>query len=204
MNNSLFGTALILAGGLSSRMGFDKRLIKIDGVSMINHAICELSEHFKEIIVADNTFGYEFHGDCRVIHVKDIIQNGGPLSGVHCGLSKASSEFVYIIACDMPNINMEYIFYMENLIKGLSTGVSACVTRYGDWIEPFNSFYSKNLIEMLEKAILSGRRQIYKLLEKTDCVYIDEAKARIYSEDWSMFENLNTREELGFFRNRVL
>lgn len=204
MNDSSFGTALILAGGLSSRMGFDKRFIKIEGVSMVEYAIHELSKHFNEIIVADNTVGYELYGECKIIHVKDILPNCGPLSGVHCGLINASSDFVYVIACDMPKINMEYIFYMEKSIKDLSTVISACVTRFGDWIEPFNSFYSKNLISFLEKSVLSGQRQIYRLLEKTDCLYIDEAKARIYSEDWSMFENLNTREELVFFKNRVL
>ena len=187
-----FGTAVILAGGKSTRMGFDKQLLRINERRLIDNLRKRLSTLFNEIIVVTNKSEYYLGATDKI--TKDIIVGKGPLSGIHAGLKSASSRYVYFVACDMPNINLDYIEYMKDELKSLD--VKACITRYGEWIEPFNAFYSKNIIGDIEEHLSHNRRSVNSLLSKLPVHYIEEEKARQFSPNWDMFLNLNTKEEL--------
>lgn len=189
---SKFGTAIILAGGKSSRMGFDKQLLKINQRRLMDSMIHKLSEEFDEIIIVTNK--PEHYIGLGHMITGDIIENMGPLSGIHAGLTISSSEYALIVACDMPNVNMDYIRYMKENI-----GVDGCATRFGPWIEPFISFYSKNVIGNIEEYLKSMRRSMHDFLPTIDFNYIEESVARTFSPNWDMFLNLNTRDDLNNF-----
>ncbi len=106
-----FGTAIILAGGKSSRMGFDKQFLIINEKRVMEIVISKLRAEFKEIIIVTNK--PESYKNLADKVVSDIIKGKGPLSGLHAGLKHSSSKYSYFIACDMPNINIEYIRYMK-------------------------------------------------------------------------------------------
>ena len=190
-----FGTAVILAGGKSRRMGFDKQLIKINERRLMDNLINKLRHEFEQIIIVTNK--PEYYIGLSDMIVSDIIKGRGPLSGIHVGLKNASSQFVYFIACDMPNINLEYIRYVKEKLK--YADCKACVTRFGEWIEPFNSFYSKDMIRDIECYLMQNKRSIFKLLDKLDVNYIPESEARSFSPNWDMFLNLNTKEDLNYY-----
>jgi molybdopterin-guanine dinucleotide biosynthesis protein A len=101
----------------------------------------------------------------------------------------------YVVACDMPFINIEYVKYMMELIKEHDGEVDGVITRLGEWIEPFNAFYSKNLIGRIEKNIRKNNRQINLLLQDSNVLYVSEAKARVFSPKWEMFTNINTLKD---------
>ncbi|MCF6466087.1 molybdenum cofactor guanylyltransferase [Clostridium sp. Cult2] len=190
-----FGTAVILAGGKSTRMGFDKQFLRINERRLIDNLRRKLSKLFDEIIVVTNKSEYYLGFTDKI--TKDIIVGKGPLSGIHAGLSVASSQYVYFVACDMPNINLDYIEYMKGELKNLE--VKACITKYGEWIEPFNAFYSKDMIKDIEEHLLSNKKSVNSLLYKLTVYYIEEERAREFSSNWDMFLNLNTKDELNDF-----
>jgi len=194
-----FYTAVILAGGKSTRMVFDKKYIRISSRSLIEHQIKKLKNEFEEIIVVTNDSYFYVSDSCIVI--RDEIKGNGPLSGIHAGLKKATSENVYFLACDMPNTNLDYIHFMKEKIK--SRRCDACVTSFGKWIEPFNAFYSKNLIMHIEGYISEGKRSILPFLKEKNCIFIEEKKAREFSPDWNMFLNINTRRDLEMYINKI-
>lgn len=187
-----FGTAVILAGGKSTRMGFDKQFLMINNKRLIDNLSKKLRKIFDEIIVVTNKSEYYLGFSDKVI--EDIIVGKGPLSGIHAGLKSASSRYVYFLACDMPNINLDYIEYMK--YKLAEKNAMACITKYGNWIEPFNAFYSKEMVEYIEKHLMEDKRSVNSLLRKLPVCYIEEYDARRYSPNWNMFLNLNTKEEL--------
>lgn len=187
-----FGTAIILAGGKSSRMGFDKQFLKIKETRMMEIVIDKLGEEFKEIIIVTNK--PELYKDSRRKIVSDIIKYKGPLSGLHVGLKNSKSKYAYFIACDMPNINLPYIRYMKEIIK--KQAPDACVTKSSKFFETFNSFYSKDLYKTIEDHLNQDKRSLHSLLKSIDTFYISEKDARSYSPNWDMFLNLNTKEEL--------
>lgn len=189
---SCFGTAIILAGGKSTRMGFDKQFLKIDQRSLIDSLINKLKKEFNEIIIVTNKPEYYIGLSHKII--TDKIVGKGPLSGIHAGLLEASSKYSYVIACDMPNINMEYVRYMMKSMG--NDNLDGCVTIYGDSVEPLNSFYSKHLVEKIQINLENGKRSINSMLKSLNIKYIEEIDARTFSPNWDMFLNLNTREDL--------
>lgn len=193
----LFGSAIILAGGKSSRMGFDKQFIEINEKRLIEITAGKLGDTFDEIIIVTNR--PEMYKESLFRVTSDIIHGKGPLCGIHAGLAAAASEFVYVLACDMPYINIEYIKHMKGVIETrlqASEGADACITLKGEWIEPFNAFYRKSLVTKIEEHLESDKRAVFSLLKQLDTVYISELEARRFSPDWSMFFNMNTIEEL--------
>ena len=189
---AIIKTAVILAGGKSSRMGFDKQLLKIKERKLMDSLISKLKSEFSEIIIVTNKPEYYIGLGHKII--SDEITDKGPLSGIHVGLKSSSSEYAYFIACDMPNINLEYIRFMKEEIYNQK--VKGCVTQLGDWIEPFNSIYSKDMIHDIEGYLEKGKSSIFSLLEYLNVLYIEEKTARVYSPNWDMFLNLNTKEDL--------
>lgn len=187
-----FASAIILAGGQSSRMGFDKQFLKIDERRLMDSLINKLMGEFQEIIIVTNKPQYYIGLSHKI--TSDIIKNKGPLGGIHAGLKASSSQYAFVVACDMPNINMEYVRYMKESIK--NKDIDSCVTKFGDWIEPFSSFYSKNIIESIEDHIKDNKRSINSLLKRLNVHYIEEEVARKFSPNWDMFLNLNTKEDL--------
>ena len=187
-----FGTAIILAGGKSTRMGFDKQLIKIQERMLVETLIQKLRDEFQEIVIVTNK--PEYYIGLADIITGDVILGKGPLSGIHAGLLKASSEYSYVVACDMPSIEMDYVRYMKTRIG--TGGHKACVTRLGEWIEPFNAFYSKDLLDHIEEFLATGKRAIHRMLKDQEVDYVPEEEARRFSPEWNMFFNLNTREDM--------
>ena len=187
-----FGTCIILAGGKSSRMGFDKQFLKVDKRRLMYSIIERLEDEFVQIIIVTNKPEH-YIGLSHVI-TKDILKEKGPLGGMHAGLKKAKSKYSFVIACDMPNINLDYMRYMRG-----RTSKMGCTTRFGDWIEPFCSFYSKEIVEDIEEYLKTGKRSINHLLMNLQVNYIEEEKAREFSPNWDMFLNLNTQRDLNQF-----
>ncbi len=194
-------TAIILAGGKSSRMGFDKQFLKLRDKYIVEMITEKLEKVFNEIIIVTGKpeeymkYGYKL--------VEDEIKDFGPLAGIHVGLKSSSSIHNYIVACDMPFINIEYVNYMRSLINEHEGRVDGVITRLGEWIEPFNAFYSKSLLKRLEENIVKGNKQINILLQDSKVLYVSEAVAREFSPDWDMFTNVNTIKDYESLMKRV-
>lgn len=188
-----FGTAILLAGGKSSRMGFDKQQLKIKDTLLIEYIIKRLYTVFNDIIVVTNNPEYYDDLPCRT--VQDEIAGFGPLSGIHVGLKMANNQYGYVMACDMPYINFDYIEYLKDRMSEVDC--DACVTVFNqEWIEPFHGFYSKNLVSPIEEYLKSGKRSVFGLLKNFNSIYIEEEIAREYSPNWELFLNINTKEDL--------
>lgn len=194
-------TAIILAGGKSSRMGFDKQFLKLRDKYIIEMIAERLERTFKEIILVTGRpeeytkYGFKL--------VEDEVRGFGPLAGIHVGLKNSGSMHNYVVACDMPLINLKYIKYMMELIEQHEGKVDGVITRLGEWIEPFNAFYSKSLLDRIEKNIEKGKKQINLLLQDSNVIYISEAKAREFSPEWEMFTNVNTLKDYESLMNRL-
>jgi molybdopterin-guanine dinucleotide biosynthesis protein A len=92
---------------------------------------------------------------------------------------------------------------MMQLIEESDDRVDGVITKLGDWIEPFNAFYSQNLISRIEENMKNGKRQINLMLQDANVLYVSEAKAREFSPDWEMFTNINTFKDYESLMKRL-
>lgn len=193
-------TAIILAGGKSSRLGFDKQLLQYNGTFLIDMLVTLLGSVFQEVILVSNTPELHQNRGCRI--VTDILMESGPLGGLHSGLSAAAFPVCYLTACDMPWISVPYIrFLLESHREEPET--EAVVTRLGEMLEPMNALYCKSLTPRIEALVAGGHRRMTALLDRTATKYVPEAIARRYSADWIMFDNINTPADWERFQNQA-
>lgn len=176
-------------------MGFDKQFLEVNNKLLMENLICELKKEFQDIIIVTNKPEEYKNSKCRIF--SDEIKEIGPLSGIHVGLKNSKSKYTYFIACDMPNINLNYIQQMKNEI--IQDNPDACVSQKEGMIEPFNSFYSTNILDKVEELIRSNRRSMLTLINNIKTLVIDEKTLGKYNKLFDMFINLNTREDLQRF-----
>ncbi len=186
-----FDSAVILAGGKSTRMGFDKQMLTAEGRRLTEHLIDSLSMKFTDIMVASPTPNLYAEKSVRVI--ADIYQGIGPLGGIHAALTKAKSEFVFVIACDMPYLEPAYIDYMQAQLE--KEAYHACVTKRGGFLEGFHAFYHRSALGVLEKEIGGKSYSVQRFLKKANTLVIPEKTAASFLPDWRAFHNLNTPED---------
>ena len=189
---SRFGSAVILAGGKSTRMGFDKQRVLIGGMLMVHYIARQLESVFEEIVIVSNT--PELYAKSKYKLVTDVFKDKGPLSGIHAGLKHCKSDYVYFVAGDMPVINTAYIGYMKSRVD--QQDVFGCVTEVRGYMEPFNAFYSKSSAEIIETSIKKDHLKISRLVQEQKHLLIKEEQARHYAPDLAMFMNLNTIQRM--------
>lgn len=195
----LFGTAIILAGGKSTRMGFDKALLNICGRPVVQMIMSQLRKTFDDIVVVTNNPGSFTGLDARI--TGDILKNSGPLGGIHAGLTVSKSKYAFLTACDMPILSPEYAKYMVEIAR--QEMPDAVISQKGDWIEPFHALYSKDLVEDIKRNVENGIYKIHDVLKTKNVVRISESKVREFSPNLDIFTNLNDMADLEKFLSRL-
>ena len=98
-------TALILAGGRSSRFGRDKLAEPIDGRTMLDHVVDRVRDVATDVVVVTATgASIDLPSDVEVVH--DDRPFEGPLAGLGVGLRAVDPgvERVIVVGGDMPTV----------------------------------------------------------------------------------------------------
>ena len=157
------GTAIILAGGKSERMGFDKECLVINGESLLYSLYSSLKTRFNQVIVVSNTLDMSSADGFTV--VRDELPGLGPLGGIHAGLRVAQSRYSYVLACDMPHLNLNYVSFLQSQLPPPKLEVNALATAFGRHIEPFNAFYNRCLVDRIRDYANEGKRSLTAFLQ---------------------------------------
>ena len=91
-------SAMILTGGSSSRFGSDKSQAKFGAHSLIEKLLITLPSEIDIIIVGPQLMS----ATREVTYTQENPLGGGPVAAIAAGLKLIDSEFVAIIATDMP------------------------------------------------------------------------------------------------------
>ena len=183
-------TAIIMAGGDSSRMGIDKSTLPIKGQSMIE-AICEqLRGFFDEILISANEvdkfafLGFEV--------IPDKVPEQGPLMGIASALEASANELNFVVACDIPKINLACVNRM--LTEAVESQADIVVPTTGEEkYEPLFAIYRKTALEAINKTLSSGKRKITEVFTLCRVKHIE-----LDNTDWLV--NLNTMADYEEFQ----
>ncbi len=182
---------IVLSGGENQRMGTDKAFLKIDGIPMIEHVLRALKSIFDKIIIVTNTPKLYTAYDAMV--VTDAYDKRGPLTGIYSGLLKTTDEYNFVVACDMPFLDVGLISYMMGLVEGFDI----VVPRIGELLEPLHAVYRRGLLPVIENSIQHDKLQIRGIFGQTSVQvrYVTESEIDRHDQERRSFKNLNTPEE---------
>lgn len=152
--------------------------------------IYKLKKCFDQIIVVTNNPSIYDKKTRRVLKdvliTTDLIKNKGPCVGLYSGLSISTNEDNFLLACDMPYINYEYIGYLLN-----TPYKNALVYKNDRYYEPFYGMYKKNLTSKLEEFISEDKNSLNGFLMSIDPDIIDSSLVEKFDKDKKMFTNIN-------------
>lgn len=180
-------TAIIMAGGKSRRMGQDKSMLEINGEPVIKHILKQLRPHFSQILISsDDEARYNFL-DVEVVPDEDTGK--GPLMGITSALRVSQKEVNFVIACDIPKVDISFVRRMVTASKGFD----AVVPQIGpSKYEPLFAVYKKSILAEMDKAIAAGKYRIIDPFEYCKVKYIGLTCG-------TQLENLNTMKDYHKF-----
>lgn len=181
-------TGVILVGGKSSRMGFDKALLKINGISLFERVLSVFRKLFSKIIIVGGSqqrfAGYD-------LPVYQDIYPGSALGGLYTGLFYAATPYIFVSACDMPYPSGMVIQHIVSRAKNFDV----VVPLNSEGLEPLFAVYSKKCLEPMQKLLQSGNFRIYEFYSEVRTNYLATSELLSSESLRKAFLNLNTPEE---------
>jgi len=182
-------TAVILAGGKSSRMGRPKALLLFDSEPLIVHIVRALTRMFAETIVVAAP-GQELP-HLRATLVRDEVPHQGPVGGIYYGLRAAKGHFCFVTSCDVAFLNLPLISYLLSQISDCDVVVPYWQERF----QPLHAVYRQSVLPLLKEQLDRGELRPIFLYEKVRTRKIDEDEIRHFDPDGLSFLNMNTLED---------
>lgn len=93
--------------------------------------------------------------------------NHGPLVGFAQGLQQAETEWVLLLACDLPRLNADLIQSWLPLLQDVPKDAIALLSHQKKGWEPLCGFYRSTCLSPLEAYIASGQRSFQNWLNQT-------------------------------------
>ena len=187
---SLPMAGLVLCGGESSRMGFDKALLEIDGRPLAMVLAGRLSEVCASVMLASGWPGR--FGHLGYQEVEDEVPYAGPLAGIVAGLRAAEHEILAVVAVDMPAANPVLLRYLADRIDD-HAAVVPCGPRGP---EPAHAVYSRRALPVLSRRLHSRRRSLHGALSELDVRPVGAAELLRAGFGTSFAANLNEPDDL--------
>jgi len=176
---------VILAGGRSRRMGYDKATLPAGDVTLIEHLARRLAPVVDETIIAGGAVRPPVEG-ARV--VADHLPGLGPLAGMLAGLTAATERHVWVVGCDLPDVEPA----LGGLLRVLAGDHEAVVPRPEEEPEGVCALYLRELAPRIEALLAAGERSIRALLDRSIVRYVAANELRAVDPELRSFRNINT------------
>ncbi|MEM3000485.1 MAG: molybdenum cofactor guanylyltransferase [Candidatus Bathyarchaeia archaeon] len=188
-------TAIVLAGGASSRFGQDKGVLELNGKSLIKHVVDRVRPLVDETIVVtssqERVAKYANLVDSDVRFAVDVCESNSPLIGTLTGLGVAHGLYSLILPFDMPFISSEVI----SLLFELCIDKAAVIPRWPNGnVEPLHAVYCTKLaLEAAKTAVAEGKLTMRAMIEKLRGIrYVSTLVVQQLDPELRTFFNINT------------
>ncbi len=186
-------SGVLLAGGKSSRFGTDKALAKLENKALIQRAVDLLKSVFTDVYVIVNPKDdYSFLDGINIYN--DLIPNCGPMGGIYTALKKSESKYNFVMACDMPALNQQFL----NLILAQPRDYDVLVPIWQGRKEPLVAVYKKNCLTVVKENLERKNFKLTNIFHNVKVRYLAEDKIRAnVIEPEYLFYNVNYKKDLA-------
>jgi len=182
-------TAVVLAGGKSSRMGKPKSLLLFDGEPLIVHIVRALKRMFTETVIV--AAPEQELPDLPATLVRDEVPHQGPVGGIYYGLKAASGKFSFVTSCDVPFLNPALIAHLTSQISNHDVVVPHWENRF----QPLHAAYRTSVLPLLKEQLDRGELRPVYLFDKVRTCKVGEDEIRRFDPEGLSFLNMNTPED---------
>jgi molybdopterin-guanine dinucleotide biosynthesis protein A len=204
MENQNHLISLILAGGMSSRMGEDKALITWQGQPML-YRVYQVAAECTEQVYLITPWRTKYQPlftrellPTKVQWIDESQPGAGPLVGFYRGLTAlhqihqsffdaSHDHWVLLLGCDLPDLDSAIIKHWRSHLSAMNRDILAVVPHSEKGWEPLCGFYRCRILPELTKYVEQGGRSFQKWLQTMPVINLlveDEAR--------KMLKNYNT------------
>jgi molybdopterin-guanine dinucleotide biosynthesis protein A len=192
-------SAIVLAGGISSRFGLDKGILRLDRKPLIKYVVSAIGPIVDETIVVTNSSErakrYAKYIPAEVKFAFDSSKTRSPLIGAYSGFRSAKGEYSLLLPFDTPFVSREVILLLFDLCQNKT----AVIPRWPNChIEPLLSIYkTKPALIASKTAMDEGKFNMRAMIEKLQGVrYVSTMVIQQLDPELNTFLNINTPSDL--------
>jgi molybdopterin-guanine dinucleotide biosynthesis protein A len=170
MDKTVSLSVIVLAGGQSSRMGRDKALIVLQGIPLLRQ-VCEVALNFAGQVYVVTPWLERYQdilpNACHVIREVPLpgeTKPHGPLVGFAQGLAQVETDWVLLLACDLPQLQVEVLQRWASGLEKTQEDAIALLPRHPKGWEPLCGFYRRQCLPLLTEFINQGGRSFQSWL----------------------------------------
>jgi molybdopterin-guanine dinucleotide biosynthesis protein A len=182
-------TGILLAGGLSKRMGQEKGGLKIGNRMLFEFPLRALEDTCDEILISTCK---DFPTPLPYPLVCDETRGIGPMGGIHASLKHSSNDLNIILSYDMPLVSAGLLRYLIQESQGYDVVVPALDEKRP---EPLCALYRKTVIEPFSRLIDEKSYAVHGVISRTRAKILTiEPGMPFYHKD--IFLNINRAGDL--------
>ncbi|WP_428329598.1 NTP transferase domain-containing protein [Mucilaginibacter sp.] len=185
---------LVLAGGKSQRMGFDKGAVNWHGKEQRYHIADILKPFCKDVFISCRA-DQQKEIDPVYPNIPDTFTGLGPFGAILSAFREQPDSAWLIVACDLPLINAETLRYLTDN-RNTASIATAYQSTFNDFPEPLITIWEPKSYTVLLSFLAQGYSCPRKVLINSD-VHILNAKAP------ADLTNVNTPEELDRIKREL-
>lgn len=163
-------STIVLAGGKSSRMGEDKALISINGIPLLQF-VCNIAADCTDNIYVVTPWPERYQHlvlpGCEFIQEVPLSPgeaSQGPLVGFAQGLAQVQTDWVLLLACDLPRLRVEVLQAWAMELNHVDDNAIAALVHHTKGWEPLCGFYRRRCLPQLLDFINQGGRSFQQWL----------------------------------------
>ena len=162
-------TAIVLAGGESSRMGQDKALLTIGKNTLLSLTCLIASECAAQVYVVTpwiRKYQTILPPGCQLIKEQLVLdaKSNTPLIGFAQGLQLVKTEWVLLLACDLPQLSSFQVKQWSLALATVLPTEIAFLPRHAKGWESLCGFYRRDCLPSLEAYLAQGGKSFQSWL----------------------------------------
>ena len=175
---------LVLAGGKSTRMGFNKAFLDFHGEPQVSWLYKLLQSLCDKVYVSGSPD--KIPGDFNFM--EDRYETGGPMNGILSAFNAHPAVGWLVTAVDMPNVNKDVLNYL--LQKNDKRFMAACfIHPDSHTVEPFPVVLQPSCYPVLLNRFSQKNDSLNNFLQTTPV-------AKVQAKDAQWLININTQSQL--------
>lgn len=184
-------SAIILAGGQSSRMGRPKAELPFALGTMLDYVVAEMMRVFDELVVAvaeARLYAWEGFG---ARSIDDRVPNQGPASALERALREIRFDRAFVCSCDVPFVNGD----LARKLCEMLGDHDVLIPHIDGKLQTLHGVYRKKCMKTLATMRTKGERRLHEIVNFAKVRIVPEEEIRALHPEMLSFFNVNTPED---------
>ena len=184
-------SAIVLAGGKSSRMGRPKADLRFEAATMLDYIVSEMTRVFDELVVAvsePRMYAWEGYSARSIV---DRARYRGPVAALEQALREIEFDRAFVCSCDVPFVNGD----LARKLCDMLGDHDALIPHVDGKLQPLHAVYRKTCAKVLATMRAQKENRLHEIVNFANVRIVPDEELRAFDPELLSFFNVNTPED---------